>query len=106
MSTITSATKVIWEECEAVTQLWNEVPIGYNGILQIHPQNCPFPYDDNQPHITHPSLDQPHSPPQTASGSTQPFCHSTLSEQTDRQKDQPTDGLGEKPVPRVFMLCW
>ena len=38
---------------------------------------------------THPT-DRPHSPPQTASGSTQPqpFCHSTLSRQTDR----PTDG--------------
>ena len=34
-----------------------------------------------------PSLDRRHSPPQTASGSNQPFCHSTLSghTHTDRQ---------------------
>jgi len=33
----------------------------------------------------YPSLDRPHSPPQTASGSNQPFCHNTFSGQRDRQ---------------------
>jgi len=41
-----------------------------------------------------------YSPPQTASGTYQPFCHSILSGPTDR----PKDGLGEKPVPRVLTL--
>ena len=50
-------------------------------------QNCTFPFDDCHSHLIHPSLDRPHSPPKTASGSTQPFCHSTLSGQTDRQTD-------------------
>jgi len=50
------------------------------------------------PPLTHPCRDRPHSPPQTISGSTQPFCHNTLSGKTDRE------GLGEKPVPRVLKL--
>jgi len=32
-------------------------PIGYNGTPQIHPQNYPFSFDDQHPHLTHPSLD-------------------------------------------------
>ena len=58
-------------------------PVGYNGTPQIHPQNCPFPFDDHHPHLIHPSLDRPLSSPQTASGSNQPFCHNTLL-RTDR----------------------
>ena len=58
------------------SQLCNEVTIGYN---------CPFPFDDHHPHLIHPSLNRPHSPTiPTASGSIQPFCHSTLSGQTDQ----------------------
>ena len=30
--------------------------------------------------------------------STQPFCHSTLSRQTDRHTERPTDGLGDRSV--------
>jgi len=56
----------------------NIVPIGYNGTPQIHPQNCPLTFDDNHSHLIHPSLDRPHSPCQTASGSIQLFCHSTI----------------------------
>jgi len=33
-------------------------------------------------HLKHLSLNQPHSPPQTASRSNRPFCHSTLSRHT------------------------
>jgi len=43
----------------------------------------PLPLDDHYPDLIHPSLDRPHLLPQTASGSNQPFCHSTLSGQTD-----------------------
>jgi len=46
------------------------------------PTKLPIPFDDHHPHLIHPSLDRSHSPPQTASGSNQPFCHSTLSGQT------------------------
>jgi len=63
-------------------------PIGYNGTPQIHPQNCPFPFDDHHIHLIHPSVDRPHSPSQTASGSNQQFCHNTLSGETDRQTDR------------------
>jgi len=83
--------KIMWEECVALTQLRKNVPTDYNRMPQIHPQNCPYPSDNNHLHLIHPSLNQPHSPPQMASGSTQPFCHSTLSGQTDRRTDQPTD---------------
>jgi len=45
------------------------------------------PFRRSPPHLIHPSLDRPHSLPQTASGSNQPFCHSTLSGQSHRQTD-------------------
>jgi len=35
--------KVIWEECVALTQLQKNVPIGYNGMPKIHPQKYLFP---------------------------------------------------------------
>jgi len=47
-----------------------------------------LPFDDHHLHLIHPSLDRPHSPFQTASGSNQPFCHSTLSGQTDWQTER------------------
>ena len=53
------------------------------GTPQIHPQNCPFSFDDHHLHLIHPSFDRSLSPPQTASGSNQPFCHSSLL-RTDR----------------------
>jgi len=53
--------------------------------LKFTPQDYPFPFDDHHPHLIHPFLDRPHSPPQTASGSNRPFCHSTL---PDRQTDR------------------
>jgi len=34
-----------------------------------------------------------------ASGSSQPFFHSTLSGQTDKNMHRLTDGLGKKPIP-------
>jgi len=58
--------------------------------LQIYPQNCPFPFDDYNPRLIHPFLDRPNSPPQTASGSNQPF-RQKLPEYTlrsDRQTDR------------------
>jgi len=33
-------------ECTSA-QLFNKVTNGYNGTTQIHPQNCPFPFDDH-----------------------------------------------------------
>jgi len=74
--------KVIWEERVALTQLSSS----YSGTPQIHPKTAPSPSTITT-HLIHPSFDQPHSPSQTASGSTQPFCHSTLS---DRHTDAHT----------------
>jgi len=48
-------------------------------------------------HFIHPSLHRPHSSPQTASRSNQPFCHSAPSIHADRHTDRPTDGLGDRP---------
>jgi len=89
-----SSPKVIWEERIALAQLCNKVPIGYNGMPQIHLQNYPFPFDNYHPQLIHPSLNRPHSPSQMASGSNQPFCHNTLS----RPIHRPTDGLGDRSV--------
>ena len=51
------------------------------------PPKLLLPFDNFHP-IIHPSLDRPHSPPQTALRSNQPFCHSTLFGQTDAQTDR------------------
>jgi len=56
-----------------------------------NPQNRPFPSAHVDPRIIHSSLDRPHSPSKTASGSSQPFCHSTLSGQTNRPTHTQTD---------------
>jgi len=74
------------------TQLCNEVPAGYNGKPQIHPQNCPFPFDD----ITRPPSNASISRPIQL---TIPngihihllFCHNTLCRQTHRPIDRRTD---------------
>jgi len=60
------------------------------GRPKFTPKTAPLHFNDNHPSNT-PILDRPHSPSQTASGSIQPFCHSTLSRQTDRQSDRQTD---------------
>jgi len=61
-------------------------------------QNRPF----LPPHLIHPSLDRPHSPSQTASGSNRPFCHSTFSGHTGR----PTDAICERSVRRALTLYY
>jgi len=67
------------------------LPIGYSGTSQIHPRNSPSPSTITT-HLIHPSIDRPHSPSsQTASGSNQPFCQSTLSGQTDQHTHTQTD---------------
>jgi len=43
----------------------------------------PLPFDDHHQNLIHPYRALPHSPPQTASGSNQPFCHNSLV-RTDR----------------------
>ena len=49
-------------------------------------------------HLTHPSIDRHHITSQSASGSIQRFCHSTLSGLTDQQTHRLTDGLGDRSV--------
>jgi len=86
---ITSPPKVIWEESVALAHLRNRVPTGYNETSQIHPKAAPSPFDDYHPYLIHPSIDRPHSPSQTASGSNQPFSTVHFPDtQTDRQTDR------------------
>jgi len=92
-------------DSHTLTQLWNKVPIDYNGTPQIHHQNCSLLFDNHQPHLINPSLDWPHSPSKTASGSNQPFCHSILSRHTDHHTDHPTDGIDDNSIPWVCMLA-
>ena len=40
-------------------QLRIKVPIDYNGMPQIHPQNCLFPFDDHYPNLIHPPSTDP-----------------------------------------------
>ena len=44
---------------------------------RYHARNSPFPFDDHHQNLIHPCQARPHSPAQTASGSNQPFCHSS-----------------------------
>jgi len=65
----------------------NKVPLVTMGHTKITPKQ-PIP------------LDRPHSPPRTASESSQPFCHNILSGQTDR----PTHGIGDNAIPIALIL--
>ena len=96
---ITRPLKVIWEQRVALAQLCNEVPIAYSGTPHIYPKTA-HSLRRSPPHLINPSLDRPYSSPQTASGSNQLFCRSTLS----GQRHRPTDGTGDKPVPRALTL--
>jgi len=69
------------------TQFRTTVPQSAHWLQRNAPhssQNCPFPFDNLHPYLTHPSLDWPHLPPQTAFRSNQPFFHSSPTGQTDR----------------------
>jgi len=98
----TSPPRVIWEERVALAQLGNKFPLVTMGRPKFIPK-LPLPFDDHHPNLIHPSLDRPHSPSQAASGSNQPFCHSTLS--GHRQTDRPTDGLGDRSTPSALTLA-
>ena len=65
------------------------------------PPKLSFPLRWSPPHLIHPSLDRPHSPPQTGSGSIRPCCHSTLSGQTDRPTDTQTDRWVRRQVSKI-----
>ena len=52
-------------------------------------------------HLMHPSLDRPHSPPQTASRSSQPVYQCILSGETDRQTHRRTCEWGISPFTTV-----
>jgi len=77
-----------------------QVFIGCNGMPHIHPKTAPSPSKIST-HLIHPSFDRLHLPPQTASRSNQPFFHNSPTWQTAKQtdRDRPTDGIGDKPVP-------
>jgi len=64
----------------------------------------PAPFDDHDPHLINPYLDWPHSPPPTASGSTQPFCYNTFCGQTHRRTDRQTDR--HVPSHKPLTLAW
>jgi len=73
-----------FQRCIVRTEILStKSPLVTVGCSNFHPslRRSPAP-------SIHPSLDQPHSPPQTASGSSQPFCHNTLCRQTDRLTDR------------------
>ena len=78
---ITRNPKVIWDElcrhpsCREFRWLqWDAAHL---------PPKLPLPCGRSPFNLIHPSLDRPHPPPQTASRSNQPFCHST--------RDRPID---------------
>jgi len=52
------------------------------------PLKLPLPLQRSSPHLIHPSLDRSHSPSRMTSGLNQPFCHNTLSGQTNTQTNR------------------
>ena len=54
-----------------------KVPILYNGT-HLPPQNCPYPWEDLDLHLTHGSLDAPKSSTQMASRLVQPFLQGSV----------------------------
>jgi len=89
---------------ESNTFLCEKYAIETNGVFFAFETNgaknseTSVPLGNLDPHLIHECLSQPHSPPQTASGSIQPFCHSTLSGHTDRLIDRPTDGIDDSSI--------
>jgi len=74
-----------WVEYSSVQQIRHWSPLKPMGIKthETALSPCGMWIPSNTP-----ILDRPHSSPQMASRSIQPFCHSTLSEQTDSQTDR------------------
>jgi len=72
------------------------------------PANCPFPFDNVHTDLIHQSLDQPHSPCQTAPDQNHPFCLSTPSGQIDRLNNWTTDrqmGFMTSTTFTIELLC-
>jgi len=55
--------RYIHTDARNFAQLRHKVPIGYNWMRHAYARNCPFPFNDLYHHLTHLSLDRPHSPP-------------------------------------------
>jgi len=88
-------------ECSSDTSaaVVDKVPIGYNGTPQIHPQNCPFPFDDHHRNLIHPFLDQP--PLTTTNGIR---IQSAVLPQYTLQTDRQTNGISESSVTWALSL--
>ena len=76
----------VWEERVAVAQLRNKVAVGFNGTPQIHPQNCPFPFNDYHP-IFPSATDPSHHPKRHPN----PISHFATVNFPDTQTDWPTN---------------
>jgi len=70
---------------------------------QNSPTKLPLPLRRLLPPSNTPIPRPTHSPSQTASGSSQPFFHSTLD--THRQSDRPTDGISNRYTPLALTLA-
>ena len=79
---ITSPPRVIWEEGVALAQLCNKSPLVTMVRPKFTPKTAPSLRRSPPPSNT-PTARPSQLTNQTASGSNQPFCHSTLSGQTD-----------------------
>ena len=69
-------------------EILSTVPIGYNGMPQIHPQNCPFPFDDHHQNLIHPLLNRPLSLPKRHLDPISRFATAHFCGQTDLPTDR------------------
>ena len=70
------------------------------GRPKFTPKTAP-PLQQSPPHLIHPYQARPHSPPRTASGSSQPFWHNTLSGHTHRWSRQQVRNMS---APLVMLI--
>jgi len=102
----------IWKYCqlfmhELNTFLFKNMPFKPMGMKNS--RNLPFHLGHMDHHLIHPSLGRPCSPPQMASASNHPFCHSTLSGQTYTHIDTQTDRQSHawyRFIPRALTLYY
>ena len=76
-----------------VSHVRRQVPIGYNGAVQIRPQKYPFRWTDCQTPIPASSADPSDVWCRTAAGCDLPFFHNALDRQTDRPTDRTRESL-------------
>jgi len=91
MTSLTHLPKQQLDRCTHLCTTMQQSPHWLQRDAPNSPPKLPIPLRRQPPPSNNPSLNRLCSPSQTVYRSNQPFCHSTLSGQTNRQPERPTD---------------